>query len=187
MFDSLRPHGLQHTRLPCPSPSPGVCSYSCPLSQWYHPTISSSVTLFSSFPQSFLALGSLSMNWLFPSGGQSIGALASVLPVNIQGWFPLGESLGSLYRNVVFGSSALGSGGEEGVLFNRADSWSQICWFRIAGLHIILEMLLGPPPLVSASAGSRRLRSAASITPSGITQPWRWFRIFYHILFFFFF
>ena len=92
MPDSLQPHGLQHTRLPCPSPSPGVCSDSCPLSQWYHPTISFSVTPFSSCPQSFPASGSLPMSQLFALGDQSIGAsaLVSVLPVVIQGWFPLG-------------------------------------------------------------------------------------------------
>ena len=92
MSDSLWPHGLQHARFPCPSPSPRVCSNSCPLSQWYHPTISSSVIPFSSCLQSFPASGSFPMSWLSASGGQSIGASASasVLPVNIQGWFPLG-------------------------------------------------------------------------------------------------
>ena len=92
MSDSLWPHGLQHTRLPCPSPSPGVCLYSCPLSRWCHPTISSSVVPFSSCPQSFPASGSFPMSQLFVSGGQRIGvsASASVLPMNIQGWFPLG-------------------------------------------------------------------------------------------------
>ena len=90
--DSLRPHELQHTRLPCPSPSPGVCSNSCPLSQWCHPIISSSVTSFSSCPQSFPASGSFPMSLLFASGGQCTGGSAStsVLPMNIQGWFPLG-------------------------------------------------------------------------------------------------
>ena len=85
-------HGLQHTRLPCPSLSPGVCSNSCPLSWWCHPTISSSVTLFSSCSQSFPASGSFPMSHFFPSGGQNIGvsASASVLPMNIQDWFPLG-------------------------------------------------------------------------------------------------
>ena len=87
--DSLWPRGLQHTRLPCPSSSPGACSNSCPLSQWCHPTISSSVA---SCLQSFPASGSFPMSHLFPSGGQSIGvsASASVLPMNIQDWFPLG-------------------------------------------------------------------------------------------------
>ena len=90
MSDSLRPHGLQHTRPPCPSPTPGIYSNSCSLSWWCHPIISSSVAPFSSclhtFPGSFLTRG------LFTSGGQSIGTSisASILPMNIQGWFPLG-------------------------------------------------------------------------------------------------
>ena len=90
--DSLRPHGLQHTRLPCPSQSPGACSDSCPLSRSCHPATSSSVVSFSSCAQSFPASGSFPMSWLFASGGQSIGASAStsVLPMNIQDWFPLG-------------------------------------------------------------------------------------------------
>ena len=92
MSDSLWPHRLQHARLPCPSSFPGACSNSCPLSQWCHPTISSSVVPFSSRLQSFPASGSFPMSQLFTSGGQSIGAsaLASVLPMNIQDWFPLG-------------------------------------------------------------------------------------------------
>ena len=90
--DSLRPHGLQHTRLPCPSPTPRPCTNSCPLSWWCHPTISSSVIPFSSYLQSFPASGSFPVSQLFASGGQTIGvsASASVLPMNIQDWFPLG-------------------------------------------------------------------------------------------------
>ena len=92
--DSLRPHELQHARPPCPSPPPGVYSNSCPLSQWYHPTISSSVIPFSSRLQSFPASGSFPMNQFFASGGQSVGATASasasVLPMNTQDWSPLG-------------------------------------------------------------------------------------------------
>ena len=90
--NSLQPHGLQHIRLPYPSPIPGACSNSCPLSWWCHPTISSSVIPFSSFLQSFPASGSFPMSQFFTSGGQSIGtsASASVLPMNIQDWFPLG-------------------------------------------------------------------------------------------------
>ena len=94
--DSLQPHAQQHTRLPCPSPSPTAHSNSCPSSPWCHPTISSSVVPFSSCPKSFAASGSfhlrLFLSQLFASGGQTIGASASasVLPVNIQGWFPLG-------------------------------------------------------------------------------------------------
>ena len=88
---SLWPHGLQHARLPCPSPTPGVFSNSCPLSQWCHPTISSSVFPLSCL-QSFPSSESFPMSQFFTSGGQSIGASASasVLPVNIQDWFPLG-------------------------------------------------------------------------------------------------
>ena len=90
--DSLWPHGLQHSRLPCLSPSPRACSNSCPSSQWCHPTISSSVIPFSSSLKSSPASGSFQMSQLFTSGGQSIGdsASESVLPINIQDWFPLG-------------------------------------------------------------------------------------------------
>ena len=88
----LRPHGLQHARFPLPSVSLRVCSNLCPLSQWCHPTISSSVTPFSSCPQSFPASGSFPMSQFFASGGQSIGASVStsVIPMNIQDLFPLG-------------------------------------------------------------------------------------------------
>ena len=91
--DSLWPHELQHARLlPCPSPSPGVCSNSCLLSWLCNPTIASSVVPFSSHLQSFPASGSFPKSQFFTSGGQSFGASASasVLPMNIQGWFPLG-------------------------------------------------------------------------------------------------
>ena len=89
LSDSLRPHGLQHTRFLCPSLSPRVCSNSCPLSWWCYPTISFSITFFSSCPESFPASGSFPVSQLFASGGQSIETLASVssLPMNIQGWF----------------------------------------------------------------------------------------------------
>ena len=92
MSDSLQPHGLQHARPPCQLPTPGVYSKSCPLSLWCNPVISSSVVALSSCLQSFSASGSFQMSRLFASGGQSIGALASasVLPMNDQGWFPLG-------------------------------------------------------------------------------------------------
>ena len=97
MSDSLRPHGLQHARLPYPSPTPRACSDSCPLSQWCYPTISSSVSPFSSCLQSFPASGSFPMSQFFASGGQSIGASASasVLSMNIQDWFPLGRPVGA--------------------------------------------------------------------------------------------
>ena len=92
MSDSLRPHGLQHTRPPCPSPTPGAYSNSYLLHQWCHPTISSSVIPFSSCPQSSPASVSFQMSQFFTSGGQSIGvsASASVLPMNAQDWFLLG-------------------------------------------------------------------------------------------------
>ena len=92
MSDSLRPHGLQHPRPPCPSPTPRNCSNSCPSSWWCHPTISSSVVPFSSSLQSFPESGSFQMSQFFTWGGQSTGvsASASVLPMNIQDWFPLG-------------------------------------------------------------------------------------------------
>ena len=89
--DSLRPHELQPTSPPCPSPTPRVHPNPCPLSLWCHPTISSSVVPFSSCPQSFSALGSFPMSQLFASGGQNIGVSASVsaLPMNTQDWFLL--------------------------------------------------------------------------------------------------
>ena len=92
MSNSFWPHGLQHARPPRPSPTPRIYSNSCPLSQWCHPTISSSVVPFSSCLQSFLASESFQMSQLFASGGQSIGvsALASVLPMNTHDWSPLG-------------------------------------------------------------------------------------------------
>ena len=93
MSDSLQPHELQHTRLPCPSRIPRACSNSCPLSWWCHPAISS-VILFYFCPQSFLSSGSFQMSQLLASGGQRIGVWvsASVLPMNIQDWSPLGQT-----------------------------------------------------------------------------------------------
>ena len=92
MSDSLWPHGLQHAMFPCPSPIPRAFSNSSPSSRWCHPTVSSSVIFFSSCLQSFPASGFFQMSQLFASGGQSIAVLtsASVLPMNIQDWFPLG-------------------------------------------------------------------------------------------------
>ena len=113
MSHSLWPHGLLHARHPCPTPTPGACSNSCPLSRWCHPTISSSVIPFSSHLQYFPALGSCPMSQFLTSGGQSIGvsASASVLPMNIQGWFPLGltgwislqsKGLSRIFSNIIF-------------------------------------------------------------------------------------
>ena len=92
MSDSLQPHEFQHARSPCPSPTPRVYPNSCPLSQWCHPDVSSSVIPFSSCPQSLPASGSFPMSQLFTWGGQSIGVSASalVLPMNTQDWSPLG-------------------------------------------------------------------------------------------------
>ena len=90
MSDSLWPNEPQHARPPCPSPTPGVYSNSCPSSRWCHPTISSSVVPFSSCPQSLPASGSLPVCQLFSWGGQSTGVSALVLPVNTQDWSPLG-------------------------------------------------------------------------------------------------
>ena len=92
MSNSFQPHGLQHARLPCPSPTPGVYSNSCPLSRWCHPTISSSVIPFSSHLQSFPESGSLPRSQFFTLGGQRTGVSvsASVLPMNIQDWFSSG-------------------------------------------------------------------------------------------------
>ena len=92
MSNSLWPHELQHARPPCPPPTPGVYPNSCPLCRWCHPTISFSIVPFSFYPQSFSASGSFPMSQLFSSGGKNTGvsASASVLPMNIQDWFPLG-------------------------------------------------------------------------------------------------
>ena len=111
--DSLRPHESQHARPPCLSPTPGVHPDSCPSSQWCHPAISSSVAPFSSFLKSFPASGSFSMSQFFASGGQGIevSASASVLPINIQAWFPLGwpgwislqsKGLSRVFSNITF-------------------------------------------------------------------------------------
>ena len=104
------PHELLHTRLPCLSLFPRVCSESCPLRRWCHPTFSYSVARFSSCPRSFPASGSFPVNWLFASGRQTVGAStsasASVLPMNIQDWFPLGlTGLVSLQSNGLSESS----------------------------------------------------------------------------------
>ena len=113
MSDSLWPHELQHARLPCPSLSPWVCSNGCPLSQWWHPTISSSVIPFSSCLQYFPASGSFPVSQFFTSGGQSIeaSASASVLAMNIQCWFPLGLtgliSLQSKWLSRIFSSTTI--------------------------------------------------------------------------------
>ena len=141
-------HELQHARLLCPSLSLGVCSNSCPLSQWCHPTISSSVTHFSSCPQSFPASGSFPINWFFASSGQSFGdsALAPILPMNIQGWFPLGltgwislqskglksllqhqfESINSSVLSLLYGPTLTQDMAEEAAT-SRGRNWEGFC------------------------------------------------------------
>ena len=111
--NSSRPHGLQHARLPCPSPTSRTCSNSCPSSWWCHPTILSSVIPFSSCLQSFPASGPFPMSQFFTSGGQSVGvsASASVLPMNAQGWSPLRWtgwiSLQSKWLSIVFSNTTV--------------------------------------------------------------------------------
>ena len=140
MSDSLRPHGLQHTRLACPSPSPRVCSNSCPLSRWCHPTISSSVSLFSSCPQSFPESGSFTLGWLLVSGGQTIGASASVLPMNIQGCFPL----------VLTGLISLLPKGLSGVFSSTYGHWeAHDHWEKFYGINSLVFCLLNGPALTT--------------------------------------
>ena len=163
VFHSLQPHGLQHARLPYPLPFPGACSNSCPSSWWCHQTISSSVIPFSSHLQSFPASGSFLMSQFFPSGGQSIGASASasVLPMNIQAWFPLGWTGGislkskgfsrAFFSTMVLTHQFLGLPGSSvhGIIqswilewvaipFFRGSSWprdrTQISWFQTDSL-----------------------------------------------------
>ena len=129
LSDSLWPHGLQHARPPCPSPTPRIYSNSCPLSLWCHPTISSSVVPFSSHLQSFSVSGSFPMSQFFASGGQSIGApaSASVLPMNIRDWFPLGWtgwiSLQSKGLSRVFSNTTVQKQGLEQHKFTFSQCW----------------------------------------------------------------
>ena len=147
MSSSLQTHGLQHDRLPCPSPNPGACSNSCLFSQWCHPTISSSVVPLSSCLQSFPASGSFQMSQFFTSGGQNIGASAStsVLPMNIQAWFPLGwtdlmslRSKGLLriisnttvqkHQFFASGGQSVGVSASTSVLPINTQDWSPLGW-----------------------------------------------------------
>ena len=131
MSDSLRPHGLQHTRLPCPSPTLGAYSNSCPSSKWCHATISSSVVPFSSCLQAFLASGSFPMSQFISSGGQRIGASAStsVLPMYIQDWSPLGWT----------GWISLQSKG-----LSRVFSNTTVQMYQLFGAQLFLVQLLHP-------------------------------------------
>ena len=130
MFDSLHPLGLLHARPSYSSLSPRVCSNSCLLSQWCHPTILSPATLFSFCLQSFPASASFPMSQLFASGGQSIGASASASVLNIQGWFPLGLtgliSLLSKGLSSIFSSTTVRKHqffGTQPSLWNNLDCW----------------------------------------------------------------
>ena len=146
MSDSLRPHGPQHARPPCPSPTPGVYSNSCPLSQWCHSAISSSIIPFSSCLQSFPASGSFPMSWFFTSGGQSIGvsAWASVLLMNIQDWFPFAWtgwiSLQSKGLSRVFSNTTL----QKHQFFGTQLS-SPPTWFGSFPTALCVRGLRGPP------------------------------------------
>ena len=154
MSNSLQPHGLQDPRLPCPSPIPRACSNSCPLHQWCHPAISSSVVPFSSRLQSFPVSGSLPMSQFFTSGGQSIrtSASASVLPMNIQDWFPLGwlvwspcsprdlqesfptplfKSINSSVLNFLYSST----------LISIHDYWKNLCFTRLTSVGKVMSLL----------------------------------------------
>ena len=151
MSDSLWQHWMQHARLPCPSPTPGAYSNSCPSCRWCHPAISFSVIPFSSWLKSFPASGSFSMSWFFTSGGQSIGvsALESVLPMNIHNWFPLGLtgwiSLQSKELSRVFSNTTLqkhqffstqsslwsNSHIHTWVLKNHSFDYMDLCWQNI--------------------------------------------------------
>ena len=151
MFDSLWPHGLQHPRLPCPSPAPGACSNSCPSSQWCQPTISSSVIPFSSCLQYFPASGSFSIIQFSSSGGQSIGvsASASGLPMNIQGWSPLGWT----------GWISLQSKGLSRV-FSNITLQKRQCFSAHCLYNLFLESTYGFPPYLYFNTWSREWRTS---------------------------
>ena len=129
---------IQHTRLLCPPQSPQVCSNSCTLSRWCHPTISSSVIPFSSCPQIFPASGSFPTSQLFTSGGQSIGASASALPMKFHGWFPLG--LAGLVSLLSKGLSR-GFSGTTIQIFSQ-QSWSQLVIWEDFLVHKVRVLLL---------------------------------------------
>ena len=136
---ALKPHGLQHARLPYPSPYSRACSNSCPLSHWCYPTISSSVFPFSFCLQSFLASGHFLMSQLFTSGGQSIraSASASVFPMNIQDWFPLGLtgliSLQSKRCSRVFSKTTVQKHHFFGIFLELQNQWGW--WVHDLQLH----------------------------------------------------
>ena len=201
MSNSLRPHKLQHTRLPCPSPTPRASSNSCPLVWWCHPTISSSVIPFSSCPSIFPRIRVFSKTEFFPSGGQSIGASASasVLPMNIQSWFPVGLtgliSLQSKGHSRVF-SSSIKWGYYEPNPINRGRSNFKICIEvlepnTINSTDIITDTItspllqrkwkgtrknLGPPVLHDTSVTSTPLKQDRCLQGGDNAQPSSWVR-----------
>ena len=150
--NSLQPHGLQHARPPCPSPTPRVYSNSCPLRCWCYPTISSSVVPFPSHLQSFPASWSFQMSQLFTSGGQSIrdSASASVLPMNIQGWFPLGwtgwislQSKGPsrVFSNTTVQKHQFFSAQLSSQSNSHIHTWLFLWWSKIISFWLVFSML----------------------------------------------
>ena len=156
MSDSLPPYGLWHARLPCLSPTPRACSNSCPLSWWCYPTISPSVIPFSSCLQSFPASGSFPMSQFFTSGGQGIGvsASASVLPMNIQDWFPLGltgcislqsRGLSRDFFNTTVQKHQF-SGAQLSFFFRKGKSFFFAIYQHESATSIHVFPILNPPP-----------------------------------------
>ena len=153
MSDSFRPHGLQHPRPPCPSPTPGLYANSCPLSRWCHPTISSSVIPFSSHLQSFPPSGSFPVSQFLESGGQRIGVAASVsvLPMNIQDWFPLMDWLDLLAIQGTLKSLLQHHSSKASILWHSAFFIVQLSHlYMTTGKTIALtrRTFVGPPPLL---------------------------------------
>ena len=149
---------MQHSRLSCPSPAPEACSNSCPLSQWCHPTISSSVIPFSSCLQSFPASGSFPMSQFFTSDGQSIGASASasVFSMNIQDWFPLGLT----------GLISLQSKGLSRVFFNTAVQKHQRFGAQLHDYWVLSQLFHSPLSLSSRGSGLNKWKHARC------SEPW---------------
>ena len=168
MSNSLWPHGLLHARLHCPSPSPGACSNSCPLSLWCYPTISSSVVPFSSCLQSFPESRSFPMNWLFASGGQSIGVStsASVLPMNIQEWFPLGLT----------GWISLQSKGLFKSLLQHHSSKASVLWCSAFFMVQLSHPYMTTGKTIALTAGSQHGRSHPWQGHAEETWQARWIR-----------
>ena len=181
MSDSLQPHGLQHARLPCPSPTPGACSNSCP-SQWCHPTISSSVIPFSSCPQFFPASGSFPVSQFFPSGGQNIGisASASVLPMNIQDWFPLGwtdcfePSIGWLQTNSFVVNFSLNPLDRRMPCLELPEGspWSSDVFFSLHTLFCLISTSAELPYKEMGTASWSTLGNAGSVSKVGARCRW---------------